>query len=190
MADYKGLKLRASGRELGIAIDSWGAKAVVMSSSDVYMGLQRGTIDGANSGVTSFVSRKWYEAANYVQLLEELPSTIDFICNLKWWKSLTDEQRTIITESIRKAALWEFQATIDQLDKNIQFLKDKGLEVFDMKNQAPEEHKKMREATIVGLKKHIVPSVGQASWDENIRMLKATEKGTRTWKDVIMGLKY
>jgi C4-dicarboxylate-binding protein DctP len=190
MADYKGLKIRVSGRELGVAVDSWGARATVMSSADVYMALSRGTIDGANSGITSMISRKWYEAANYVQLLETQPATLDIICNLKWWKSLTDEQRTIITESLREQSLWSFQQAIDEYKRNIKFLKSKGVQVFDLKRQAPTEHEKMRQATIKALEKELVPSVGQAAWDDNIRMLNATKNGKRTWKDVIKGLKY
>jgi TRAP-type C4-dicarboxylate transport system substrate-binding protein len=190
MADYKGLKIRVSGRELGLAVDSWGAKSVVMSSADVYMALSRGTIDGANSGITSMISRKWYEAANYVQLLEEITSPLNIICNLKWWKSLTNEQRTIITESLRQESLWSFQQTIDGYEKDIKFLKSKGVEVFDLKKQAPAEHEKMKLATIKALEKHIIPTVGQATWDDNIRMLNATKNGKRTWKDVIKSYKY
>jgi C4-dicarboxylate-binding protein DctP len=182
--------MRSSGREQGVAVDSWGARATVMSSADVYMALSRGTIDGANSGITSMISRKWYEAANYVQLLEELPSTLDIICNLKWWKSLTDEQRTIITESLRQESLWSFQQTISEYENDIKFLKSKGVQVFDFKRQAPAEHEKMRAATIKALEKHLVSSVGQAAWDDNIRMLNATKNGKRTWKDVIKSYKY
>jgi len=187
LADYEGLKIRSSGRELAIAVESWGAKSVVMSSADVYMALQRGTVDGANSGITSIISRKWYEVADNVQLLWELPSSLDVIVNLKWWNSLNDQQRSIIKESLRDTAIWSWQQTIDQVDKDIAFLKEKGLKVFDMKKEAPSEHEKMRQATIVALEKHLVGSSGITPelWKEHIGMLEKTRNGTLTWKEIL-----
>jgi TRAP-type C4-dicarboxylate transport system substrate-binding protein len=190
MADYKGLKIRVSGRSLGVAVDSWGAKSVVMSSSEVYMALQRGTIDGANSGLTTFRSRKWYEVARHIQLLWEFTANLDMIANLKWWKSLTPEQRNAIEEALRVTAIWSWERAIKSVDEDIKFFKSKGLEVFDFLKSAPEEREKMKEATIAALEKKIRPTVGEAAWNDNLRMINAAKKGTRTWKEIMQSMKW
>jgi len=190
MADYRGLKLRSSGRSLSVAMESWGAKSVVMSSADVYMALQRGTIDGANSGLTTFRSRKWFEVINHVQLLWELVSTLDMIANLKWWNSLTPDLQKIIEESLRTSAIWSWEESMKEVDEDIKFLKDKGLTVVDLKKTAPEEWEKMRQANLAGQEKIVGPTVGAETWKEHVRMLNDTKGATRNWRQVLQTMKW
>lgn len=190
MEDYKGLKLRTSGRSLGAAVDSWGAKSVVMSSADVYMALQRGTIDGANSGITTFRSRKWFEVSNYVQMLWEITATLEMIANLQWWNNLTPLQRNAIEEAMRSASIWSWDQAMGSVDKDVAFLKSKGLEVVDFRETVPEEREKMRLATLAALEKTVKPTVSEATWEEHIRMLNATKEGKRTWREILQTMKW
>lgn len=190
MSDYKGMKIRTSGRAAGVAVDSWGAKSVVMTSADVYMALQRGTIDGANSGLTSFRSRKWYEVLNHVQLLEEMVTSLDMIANLKWWNSLSPDHQKIIEESLRGAMIWSWEEAIKEADEDVKFLKEKGLKVVDLKKTAPGEWEKMRVATLEALGKFVGPTVGEATWREHIKMYEGTRNGSRTWMDVLKTIKW
>lgn len=190
MADYRGLKLRSSGRSLSVAMESWGAKSVVMSSADVYMALQRGTIDGANSGLTTFRSRKWFEVCKHVQLLWELVSTLEMIANLKWWQSLPPELQNVIEESLRTVAIWSWEESIKEVNDDINFLKEKGLKVIDLKKMAPEEWEKMRLANMAAQEKLVAPTVGQETWNEHVRMLNATKAGAKTWRQVLQTMKW
>lgn len=190
MTDYKGMKIRTSGRSYGAMVETWGAKGVVMTSADVYMALQRGTIDAANSGLTSFRSRKWYEVMSHVQLLWEQVSTLDMLVNLKWWNSLTAEHKKTIEESLRVATIWSWEECIKEVDDDIKFLKSKGLEVMDFKVSAPEEWEKIRQANLVAQEKLVGPTVGQETWKDHIRMLNATKTGTKTWRQVLETMKW
>jgi len=49
LADYKGLKLRMSGKNQGNILQQLGASQVSISSSEVYQGMQRGLLDAAES---------------------------------------------------------------------------------------------------------------------------------------------
>jgi len=190
MADYQGLKLRSSGRSLSVAMESWGAKSVVMTSADVYMALQRGTIDGANSGLTTFRSRKWFEVADHVQMLWELVSTLDMIANLKWWNSLTPEQQKAIEEALRSATIWSWEEAMKEVDGDIKFLQEKGLKVVDFKKTAPEEWEKMRIANMAAQEKLVGPVVGQDIWKEHVRMMNASKGGSKTWRQVLETMKW
>jgi C4-dicarboxylate-binding protein DctP len=190
MTDYQGMKIRTSGRSYGAAVETWGAKPVVMTSADVYMALQRGTIDAANSGLTTFRSRKWFEVLNHVQLLWEQVSTLDMIANLKWWNGLTADHRKVIEESLRVAAIWSWEECIKEVDGDIKFLKEKGLEIFDFRVSAPEEWEKMRQANLVAQEKLVGPTVGPEVWKDHIRMLNATRGGTKTWRQILETMKW
>lgn len=190
MDDYKGLKLRSSGRSLAVALESWGAKSVVMSSADVYMAMQRGTIDGANSGLTTFRSRKWFEVQNHVQMLWEIVSTLDMLANLKWWNSLAPDQQKVLEEALRSATIWSWDYAIAGVEKDVQFLKEKGLTVVDFKKTYPAEWEKMRQANLKAQEKLVGPVVGPETWKEHIRMLDATKDGKLTWREVFQKIKW
>ena len=63
--DFKGLKIRSYGALAAGALRTLGANPVVMSPSEMYLALQRGTIDGLISGVTSLHQRKLWEVGKY-----------------------------------------------------------------------------------------------------------------------------
>jgi TRAP-type C4-dicarboxylate transport system substrate-binding protein len=190
ITDYKGMKIRTSGRSYGAMVETWGAKGVVMTSADVYMALQRGTIDAANSGLTSFRSRKWFEVVRHVTLLWEQVSTLDMILNLKWWNSLAPEHKKVIEDSLRVATIWSWEECIKEVDDDIKFLKDKGLEVYDLRKEAPEEWEKMRQLNLSAQEKLVGPTVGPEVWKDHIRMLNATQKSAKTWRQVLETMKW
>lgn len=190
MTDYTGLKIRVSGRSYGAMIESWGGKPVVMTSADVYMALQRGTLDGANSGLTTFRSRKWFEVMSHVQLLWQQVSSLDMIANLKWWNSLSAEHRKVIEESLRSATIWGWDYAINDVDKDIKFLKDKGLKVFDFRAEAPQEWEKIRQANLKAQEREVGKIVGKAVWKEHMRMMNDTKDGKKTWKEVLQTMKW
>jgi len=190
MEDYKGLKFRVSGRELGAALESWGAKAVVMSSADVYMSLQRGTIDGANSGPSSIRSRKWFEMCKQMQILGETIGTLDMIVNLAWWKGLSAEQRTVIEEAMRVSTIWSWEVAWAEFDKDLEDLKSKGVKIFDFRTAAAGELEKMKSAAIPEMEKLIKPTMDNASWEMHISTMKASKTGKLRWKELLPTMKW
>ena len=56
--DFKGLKMRTFSSGDAETLRALGAAPTVMSSSEMYMALQRGTVDGATTGMPAAVSRK------------------------------------------------------------------------------------------------------------------------------------
>lgn len=190
LEDYQGLKIRCAGKGYGMAVEAWGAVPVVMSSADVYTALQRGTIDGAKSGLASFVSRKWYEVADYVQYTHELAASLDIIVNLDFWESLTSEQQDIIKESLREAVIWSYEQSINEVDEYVDELKARGLDVVDWMEERPEELDKMREVTFAKFAEELPSIVGEEAWNEFERAFEATREGERTWKDVMESIEF
>jgi len=156
----------------------------------VYMALQRGTIDGANSGLTTFRSRKWFEVINHVQLLWELVASLDMIANLKWWNGLSPDLQKIIEESLRSSAIWSWEEAMKEVDGDIKFLTEKGLKVVDLKKAAPAEWEKMRLANLAAQEKLVGPTVGPEIWKEHVRMLNDTKGATKTWRQVLQTMKW
>ena len=108
--DFKGLTMRSFSPSDAETLKALGAAPTIMSSSELYMALQRGTIDGTTTGMPAGISRKVIEVQKYLTVANYSLSQGLLQANLKWWKSLTAAEREIIT----KAAL-ETEAYVREL---------------------------------------------------------------------------
>lgn len=129
-ADFKGLKLRGYGEIPSETIKALGAAPVTMGSGEVYMAMQRGTIDGQTSGTTAMYERKIYEVGKYLTVTNHAFPEFVVAVNLKFWNSLSDEQRKLIqsvADEVRDAIRVE---TKNEDEKTLKLLKEKGVEVY------------------------------------------------------------
>jgi len=101
--DLKGLKIRAMGGNMALAVKALGATPVFLSSGEVYQALQRGTVDGAVSGLTSMSERKWGEVAKYLWELYYCPTTCGHTAaNLNSWNKLSPDIQKIMRDTGRE----------------------------------------------------------------------------------------
>lgn len=143
-SDLKGLKLRSEGTLSDRFLKSQGATPVAMDSSEVYTALQRGALDGAVSGLSSFVSRKWYEVGKYVTAIHYVPLVYPVQVNRQWWMGLKPGQRA----TIKKAVAATEDNAVNRIEKefkdDIAKLKKHGNKVH---RPSDEELKQWRKAT-------------------------------------------
>lgn len=102
VADLKGLRLRSFSDAVSQMITDWGAAPTNMSATEVYTGLQRGTIDGLISG-RSFFERKWYEVAPYLTYVPVQFAALLVGVNAGFWKDLPADQQKVITDAMQAA---------------------------------------------------------------------------------------
>jgi len=112
-SDLKGLKTRSEGKLSAKFLSAHGATPVAVDSSEVYTSLQSGSLDAAVSGLSSIISRKWYEVGHYITAIHYVPLVYPIQVNAKWWKGLTQEQRDIIS----KAAVSTEQQSVADIEK-------------------------------------------------------------------------
>ncbi|MBN2282571.1 MAG: TRAP transporter substrate-binding protein DctP [Deltaproteobacteria bacterium] len=123
--DFKGKRMRAYGQTISYFEEALGASPTMMSSGEVYQALQKGTIDGAMSGITSFDARKWYEVAKHVPDVTFTPYPYVIVANLKFWNSLPEDLQKVfldgaitIEEFTKKAAQEAHDKSRDVCEKN------------------------------------------------------------------------
>lgn len=59
-----------------------------MSSSEMYMAFQRGTVDGGTTGMPAAVSRKVFEVQKYMTIANYTTAQFVIQANLEWWNKL------------------------------------------------------------------------------------------------------
>ena len=102
-ADMKGKRILVASPNQSIQVEAWGGIPVMVSLSDVYIGLQRGMGEAFMSGIAWHKGSKIFEVAKYMTEVG-YPNTnvIPFAMNKELFDDLSDEQRKIITEAADK----------------------------------------------------------------------------------------
>ena len=100
ISDFKGQKIRTMENSYHMAYwKNLGASPTPMTFSEVYIGLQQGTIDAQENPYEVIVSNKLYEQQDYVVETNHLPHLISLIVSEEFFASLTEKQQQIIREA-------------------------------------------------------------------------------------------
>ncbi|MDI7261262.1 MAG: DctP family TRAP transporter solute-binding subunit [Thermodesulfobacteriota bacterium] len=154
--DFKGLKIRTHEPIAAESVKALGASPVFMSSAEVYTALQKGTVDGATSGPTSFVQRKWYEITKYSTITFSVYSVWPVMINLKVWNGLPKEIQKILEEAGKDYENHTIQISDKEDEEAIKFL-SKTQEVYIL----TDEDKKVWARTLEPVKKEFLSRTGK-----------------------------
>lgn len=128
--DFAGLQLRGYGQIPAETIKALGASPVTMGSAEVYMAIQRGTIDGQTSGTTAMFARKIYEVAKYLTITNHAFCEFSLAMNKAKWDSLSPEQQKALAEAAKEIRDEIRKETKAEDEKTTEALKQAGMEVF------------------------------------------------------------
>ena len=131
-ADFDGLKIRGYSKYSAETIKAMGASSVTMGSSEVYMGIQRGTIDGQTSGTTAMRDRKMYEVHKYLTVTNHAsPEFIVAINGKSYSKLNANQKKALDAAAIEVRDMIRANAKAEDL-KALADLKAKGMEVYEV----------------------------------------------------------
>lgn len=130
--DLAGMKVRVMQSPGYVkAYESFGAQPTPMAYGDVYMALQQGVVDGADTSPDQFVMDKFIEVSKYYNLtkVHYLPALL--IISKPRWDKLNPEQQAIIQQSADEA-LTESRAYYKKTyDESIARMKKAGVQVVE-----------------------------------------------------------
>lgn len=118
LEDLKGLKIRASGATTELAVQALGMVPVRMPPSDIYLALERGTIDGAVFNVPAVFSYKLDEVLEATTVNAGLgQSSMTMVINEALWQSLSAENRAVlesVAAEMGASLSADFQAEVEE----------------------------------------------------------------------------
>lgn len=100
-ADIKGMRVRAAGKFNELGMRNMGAIPVSMTSSEIYMAMQRGLLEAMWTSSSSFGAYHIYDVSHYYTSPEKYTFyfTIEPICiSNKAWAKLTPEEQKVMVE--------------------------------------------------------------------------------------------
>ena len=131
-AEFDGLKIRGYSKYSAETIKAMGASSVTMGSSEVYMGIQRGTIDGQTSGTTAMRDRKMYEVHKYLTVTNHASPEFIVAINEKSYSKLNaDQKKALDAAALEVRDMIRANAKAEDL-KALADLKAKGMEVYEV----------------------------------------------------------
>lgn len=161
--DYKGQKIRTM--ENSYHMDFWKALSAAptpMSFSEVYIGLQQGTIDAQENPYEVIVSNRLYEQQDYVVETNHLPHLISLIVSDSFFQDLSSEKQEIL----RKAAAFAGEEARKALDARIADKKKEieasGTEIVVLEEELREEMKQASESVYEGIKEVVDEEIVKA----------------------------
>lgn len=102
--DLKGLTFRVMQNDLHI--QGWqcmGATPTPFAFNELYTALQQGTVDAQENPIELIYSQKFYEQQKYITLTNHLQQTQQWLVNLDFYNSLSDENKAILDAGIAAA---------------------------------------------------------------------------------------
>ncbi|NLO96461.1 MAG: TRAP transporter substrate-binding protein [Peptococcaceae bacterium] len=130
--DLKGLKLRIANAAQMAQVEAFGAVGVVMSPNDMYLGVQRGTIDGVYSTSPSgAMTIKLTEIAKYYTRVDVSGTGVEhgFAMNLDKFNSLSKEQQDVLINLATEYGQKMLEVGIEMADEHWANLEAHGAEV-------------------------------------------------------------
>lgn len=136
-ADMKGLNIRVPTSQLyTYTIEAMGGNPISMPYPDTYAALQQGVIDGIEGSIMTYYGTKQYENVKEYSMTNHLLGVSAVVISPKVWDSLTEEQRTIISEEFQKGMEDNLSETI-KLEKDYEVkLKELGVNFHEVDAEA------------------------------------------------------
>lgn len=104
LSDIEGISLRGTGGEQNAVLEQLGANLVDVPASDLYVAMERGTIEGTILSLASAPGYKLEEIVKYVNRVNFSATPITVVMNNGTWQSLTPEEQEAVAAASRHAA--------------------------------------------------------------------------------------
>jgi TRAP-type C4-dicarboxylate transport system substrate-binding protein len=130
--DIKGKVWAVSGTTHTKAIEVLGGSATMMSSGELYLALQTGTIDGCTRPLLTGVGRKLHEVTKYLTLASFSPWGDLLIVNKDRWNKLPPDIQEVMRQAGREWEEQEFTMGKEFEKTAVKKLRDGGMTVSKM----------------------------------------------------------
>jgi tripartite ATP-independent transporter DctP family solute receptor len=142
LENFKGKRVRVPSELGAYTIKALGGAPVFMGGGEVYLALQRGTVDAGISSMTSFVDRKYYEVTKYITEPNFMFGLYACVMNLDKWNKLSPDVQKILRAAADKTQQWGRNEVEKSDSAAVAELKKRGMEVYDLPKAEKEAWRK------------------------------------------------
>jgi tripartite ATP-independent transporter DctP family solute receptor len=141
-SDFSGLKLRVPNNQLFVQLfKALGANPTPMAFSEVYTALQLGAIDGQENPVEVPFNNRFYEVQKHLNMTRHVADSYVIALSKAAWGKIPANRQDAVREAAAETVKERNAAEIDQENKIVAQLKEKGMTVNELQ---PEEMQKVQ----------------------------------------------
>lgn len=138
--DFKDQKIRTMENKYHLAFwQSIGANPTPMAFSEVYIGLQQGTIDAQENPYEVIVSGKIYEQQDYVVKTNHLPHLLSMIVNEDFYNRISDKDKKIVDQAAKNARDYSREQCDKRVSDRLNIIKESGTQEIDLSQEVLNE---------------------------------------------------
>ncbi|MDZ5783920.1 DctP family TRAP transporter solute-binding subunit [Marinococcus luteus] len=139
LEDVEGLDIRTLENDLHMQLwEELGANPTPMSYTELYVGLEQGTVDGQENPVGNVVNDNFYEVQPYLTETDHVYNASLFALSKPFWDSLSDEEKTIVENAADEAKEYQRDLNEEESEEGIDFLKEQGVTVTELSDSEKE----------------------------------------------------
>ena len=109
----------------------------------MYLAIQRGTIDGAITGVTSLKSRKIWEVVKYATVTSATFGVMAVNISQTKWDALSKAQQDALLKAGQEVFEWSVATSAERDREALEFIIGKGVETHELTVDDKEEWRKL-----------------------------------------------
>ncbi len=153
LEELQGKRIRTAGSTVSSWVEQAGGIPVNVPSSEMYTGLDRGSLDCATNAANDLIDRSLWEVADYTTLLPTgmYWSGPQWGFNEDFWSSLTDDQRDVFKQASAKAMTRMIVQYLATADAALDEAQDKGNQVFMPEPELMQSVEDFREQALDGV---------------------------------------
>ncbi len=126
-ADMKGLKIRTLSNPIHMeAFKAFGANPTTMAYSELFTGMQQGTIDGQENPVSTIWDAKFYEVQQYLSLTDHVYGFLGMHMSAELYNQQTDEVKKEVDEAAAIAVEKQREICKQANEEALQHIRDSG----------------------------------------------------------------
>jgi len=142
--DMKGVKFRVVNNPLNVAtFKALGANPTPMAISEVFTGLQQGTVDGQDNPIGNVRAFGFDKVQGNITLSNHQWAGIMFLADDKMWQEQPENVRQLFAETAKETEAWERKALNEQEGEFLAAMEKDGMVVTRL---TPEQSKAFQEA--------------------------------------------
>ena len=163
ISDFKGQKIRTMENTYHMMFwKALGASPTPMTFSEVYIGLQQGTIDAQENPYEVIVSNRLYEQQKYVVETNHLPHLISLTVSDKFMKSLPEDQQEIIRQAAETAKAYAREQSDKRIASRIKTIEDSGTQIIELDQATQDAMDQAAEKVYSAIEKKVDPDLVEA----------------------------
>lgn len=173
-ADMAGLKMRTMESPVFMELmRSVGAAPTPIAFNETILALRQGVVDGQENAVATVRMFGVWEVQKYMSINEHIYSPGLVVTSAAFWNGLTEPQRQIFKDGVFVWSTVSNSGYMANYNKDIQFLKDKGVEIYVNTAEEKEQFKQAMQPPVLAF---IAGRVGKDKVDGFVAAVEETRK--------------